>query len=321
MKTFFKSNAFKCIATLLCIVLISGVLLTVCNALFYVSDAERAQRAINKIYGESKQVTAVTFEKEDGNYGTATALEAYLDEDGNYLIKSKGTGGYKGTVTCWVLVEMQEGNISRVKKVIIETSDGETLLNNINYLNKFPATDYTEGFTYESSGGFMSAGATLSSNAINNAVNGAVTFIKRVVFGEQDPYKNFVYYSFINMTATTWVASGTDVVYTIITKPHSHPAAFTVEVTVNAEKKITAFDLVTDGSTSTDYSAKLYNTANFIGKTQADLLAMIGEDGEAVSGGALSTGATRSNESLARSALFAVANYDYCLANPVGGEA
>lgn len=53
-KSFFKSTAFKCIVVLLSIVLLCSVFLTICNALFYVSDEERLNRALSELYdGES----------------------------------------------------------------------------------------------------------------------------------------------------------------------------------------------------------------------------------------------------------------------------
>lgn len=53
-KSFFQSTAFKCIVVLLSIVLLCSVFLTICNALFYVSDDERLNRALSELYdGES----------------------------------------------------------------------------------------------------------------------------------------------------------------------------------------------------------------------------------------------------------------------------
>ena len=52
-KQFFKSTTFKCLITLLCVLLVSGIFLTVMNSLLKVTDEERFARAINKIYGKS----------------------------------------------------------------------------------------------------------------------------------------------------------------------------------------------------------------------------------------------------------------------------
>ena len=51
VKQFFRSNAFKSLAVLIAIVLVAGVLLAICNDIFFVSDEERFARSIAKIYG------------------------------------------------------------------------------------------------------------------------------------------------------------------------------------------------------------------------------------------------------------------------------
>ena len=63
VKGFFKSTSFKCIAVLLAIVLISGILLTICNSLFYVSEAERLQRVLSSVYGREVTATAIALDQ------------------------------------------------------------------------------------------------------------------------------------------------------------------------------------------------------------------------------------------------------------------
>ena len=115
-KSFFKSTAFKCIVVLLSIVLLCSVFLTICNALFYVSDEERLNRALSELYdGES-----VTTELAPGadalgdgeEVGRAVILAARTvtsdNHAGDWLIQVKGLDGYQsGTVTCWVVIETQ----------------------------------------------------------------------------------------------------------------------------------------------------------------------------------------------------------------------
>ena len=56
VKEFFKSNAFKCIAALLSVLLVSGIFLTICYGFMEVTDGERLQRAVTSIYS-GKEVT------------------------------------------------------------------------------------------------------------------------------------------------------------------------------------------------------------------------------------------------------------------------
>ncbi|MCD8373024.1 MAG: hypothetical protein LUD27_06980 [Clostridia bacterium] len=190
-KNFFKTTSFKCIIVLLAIVLVCGILLTICNDLFEVTDEEKLNRAISKIYGYDITVEEVEITDSDqttyeNTYGSATVLLAYKDENGDYLVSSEGTGGWFGTVTCWVLVAVDNGSVTKVEKVVVNTSEGETLLNNIDFLDKYAEIEYTEGFTYSTNNGFVTSGASLSSTAINNAVNGAVSFVNVVCLGKED---------------------------------------------------------------------------------------------------------------------------------------
>lgn len=56
-KQFFKSTAFKCIAVLLSVLLVSGVLLAVAYGFLEVTDEERFSRKIGVMYG-GEAVTA-----------------------------------------------------------------------------------------------------------------------------------------------------------------------------------------------------------------------------------------------------------------------
>ncbi|MCX4287376.1 MAG: hypothetical protein OSJ68_08870, partial [Clostridia bacterium] len=60
VKQFFKSTAFKCIITLLCVLLVSGIFLTVMNGLLEVTEQERFERALAKIYGGNVKTTEIS---------------------------------------------------------------------------------------------------------------------------------------------------------------------------------------------------------------------------------------------------------------------
>ena len=96
-KQFFKSNAFKSLAVLIAIVLAAGVLLAICNDIFHVSDEERFARSIAKIYGTQVTTEEVELTEEEKSYNTGRVDAVYLvADDGNYLFKTTGFGGYSG---------------------------------------------------------------------------------------------------------------------------------------------------------------------------------------------------------------------------------
>lgn len=330
-KEFFKSTSFKCIVTLLCILLVCGIFLTVAYGFLEVTDEERLQRAINKIYGAEVKVTVLDdYTEEDTVYPTANIIEAYRDENGNYLIKSKGKGGYNGTVTCWVLVEVEDNAVSKVSKVVIETSDGETLLSSINFLDKYATVEYTDGYEYTTENGFKASGATLSSGAINNSVNSAVSFVRQVYLGYEDPYAAYQYHDYIDMENTTWdMGDGNVLTYNITTKSNSPAKSFKMTIVVGEDKTITQYTITEWGSVANifddtqteEYFNDKINVSLYIGKDKSYFESIVTAEGDnsnfAENG--IATGATKSNYLCLYAGLFATANYDV-ITSPDGEE-
>lgn len=194
VKQFFKSTAFKCIAVLLIIVLVCTVFLTICNSLFYVSAEDKFDRAIAKIYGKSVETEQISLEGATTSFEYSSIDEAYKVEDGNYLIKSTGKEGFGGSVTCWVVVAMENGEVNGVNNVVVDSAPGESYLSKISKdeLAEFSRIEYTDGFIYElgfKNGGttkgkdYIETGASYTTRAISNAVNGAIEFVKSQAAG------------------------------------------------------------------------------------------------------------------------------------------
>ena len=320
-KPFFKTQSFKCVLVLLIILLLSGSLLTVAYGFMEVTEEERFNRAINKIYGYEMKTEAVEFDGEQGIYTTSEIILARKDTNGDYLVQSKGSGGYVNTVTCWVLVDVENGKIKKVAKVVIGGSDGETLLNNIDYLDKFTTVEYTEGFEFTPGNGFVTSGASMTSNAIDNAVNGALNFVNSVCLGIADPYADYEYTDYIDMPATVdnWVISDGEIKYTIVTKDNRPAKSFTFGVTVSADKTIKSIEIIKAGSvsggklTAEQYNALVQEQAeNAVGKDLEYFASIINGDKSQIT-----TGATRSNTLCIYAGAFALANYDLVIN---GGE-
>lgn len=354
VKEFFKSTAFKCIAVLLIIVLVSGILLTFCNALFAVSPEEELDRVLGQIYpdGNVEEIiynednpTEYTIEFSKGNIEAA-----YKMDDDNYLISAFGTGGYGGTVTCWIVVEMN-GNtaISGVGKVVVSGSQGETYLNNIpeeafeyyskNYADgeEFNVTDLVnEGLTGK---------ATMSLTAITNSVNTALEFVRTQMLGEAvgpDPYENFSYTDYIDTKQTTYTIADGVITYDLWTTAYGNPGAgaFHIIITVGADKTITSYSIEYNGSTDgyeAGMSDQIYDPDGedgllFIGHNAEEIRAMFvetptGSEGEFVKDDlvddTLASGATNpgnstnagySNFLCTYAALYATTSYDAYLA-------
>ena len=324
-KQFFKSTTFKCLVTLLCVLLVSGIFLTVMNSLLKVTDQEKFDRAINKIYGKSVKTEAVQVVDFDSDKATIDEAYKVLD-DGNYLIKATGKGGYdNGTVTCWIVVEIKNGSVSGIGKVVIDSNVGQSYIDRVGAkaLNQFSEL-YVNGITYSPA---MITGATVTGtkSAICNAVNAALDFTNakcgNVIV---DIYKdnNFEYINAIDTRNSRHTVNGDLVTYTVKTSGYGMAGEFIISITVGPDGTITAYNIVENGSTSgyeADMAPEILNGSWFVGKnTQSILDAMGGNvDYSGTSSGlasnGLKTGATQSSYQCIQAAVFASANYQRCI--------
>ncbi|MDE5897375.1 MAG: hypothetical protein K2H43_06150 [Clostridia bacterium] len=199
LKAFFKSNTFRCVTVLLCIVLVSGALLAIFNDLLYVSAEERFARTLSKIYGKEVATTELAPSKTEYSSGTVDA--AYLVDDGNYLVQTTGNNGYSnGTVTLWTVFSCdgskQDGTLAwkGIEKVVYESNTKQSYVSKIKQKYYTGFTVHNEEllaggkFTAEAIAGggdiyHVSTGASRSSAAICNAVNTALAYFRAEILG------------------------------------------------------------------------------------------------------------------------------------------
>ena len=191
VKQFFKSQAFKCIIVLLVIALIAGGLLAILNDVLAVSDEERTMRAIEKVYGQKMKYEDVEFSAEELTNDYGSISKVYLLENGNYLVQSTGSNGYKGgTITVWVVLKADaDGNFGGIEKVVLESYEKQTLMSKLTYDVYSAHNDEVTGDVYFTTGGdgikVVVSGATYSTNALNNAVDCALKFAKDKLFAKE----------------------------------------------------------------------------------------------------------------------------------------
>lgn len=335
-KGFFKSTAFKSLATLLVIVLVSGVLLAILNDLLYVTEEEKFNRTLSKIYGKSVQTTALELSDQDSAYPNGTVNGAYLVEDGNYLVQTTGKGGYPngiGTVTLWTVFfctgSKKDGDLvwTGIEKVVYESNEKQTYISNISQSVYDGFSDHDAEilagklFTTDSSSSDIytpKSGASFSTAAICNAVNTAIEFFKAFVL-EQAEEQTYLYEEYIEEVSVAVDAAENSVAYALKIKSNSPAQTFTIDITVT-EGAVSAYEIVVNGSTAEKYvnnmPADVKDGSLFLGKTKEQILALLTEEGAlSTDSGLLQTGATRSTESCVRAAAFAVANFEKILAD------
>jgi hypothetical protein len=323
-KQFFKSTAFKCIAVLLAIVIICGVFLTICNSLFYVSDKERLDRAIAKLYGESVEYNELDVDSNVSVTGSkVNSVYEITTYEGNYLLSVTGEGGYSGgTVTCWVVVEVKDGAVSGVKKASIASNVNQS------YISKIKASDIQavidkqdeSGFTTYNTNG-IKTGASFSMGAIAASINGAVDYVNAEFCGAVAKYGEYEYSSYIDDTTEISVENGV-VTYNIVTKPNSPATAFSLTIKVDSTKKITQCTVTVNGTYQWG-KPMLDKAKDMTGLGLDDIKTLIApmlSDGAYNStsengSNEINTGATKSNFLCLYAGLFATANYDKAISD------
>ncbi|MBO7187859.1 MAG: hypothetical protein J6V68_05680 [Clostridia bacterium] len=171
----FKSNAFKCVVVMLSVILLCGGLLAVLSDLLKVSDTERIQRSIDKIYGagvtEIEQVIDADYKTDFGEIKSCYKLK-----NGDYLVQSTGKKGYSnGTVTLDISITIVDGTAT-VKKAVLNGYTSQTLMSQLTSLyNKFANVNSTTVGDVS-----VVTGASMSSTAGINAVKTAIDFINRL---------------------------------------------------------------------------------------------------------------------------------------------
>lgn len=172
-------QAVKAIAVLVCICLVCGALLALCNDLFYVTDEVKFDRAMQKIYPQfSLASDSPELVQSGASTPYGTVLNVYKSSDGAFVIESQsnGVGFSGGNVTLYVAIS--SGAEPTIVGWAIKASDKQSFVGNISanhqktwhigqsitQVQPTVSPDKNEG---------KGSGATYTENAIANAINTA----------------------------------------------------------------------------------------------------------------------------------------------------
>ncbi|MDD4291294.1 MAG: hypothetical protein PHX51_03525 [Clostridia bacterium] len=200
----FNKVSIKAIIVLVVIAVLSGVLLSVLYGVLYVSEEEKEQNALKKVYDGELTERPELNEKFSSyeNKGKVTKLFRFEDA---LIVDAVGYGGYGGGwVECYVVI----GTDGAIKKVAIVDNNNQSFVGNVteailskNYgeinlydIEMFKLSENSgsgtldwSGIVIEYSGGSaavgeiaFSSGASYTETAVMNAVNSAVYYIKNV---------------------------------------------------------------------------------------------------------------------------------------------
>ena len=181
---------FKIFIVLLAIALVSGVLLAVCSDLLFISDAERTERGLKKIYPQATSFTDITPEGGYKYEAFGEIMSVFQADDGTYIVLSKGLSGYKGRSEVFIAVST-EGILTNI---IISSYGGDDKTTSINkkYLdNSYVGKNLnTIGYFHVDKGGSpvaegnvdVTSGATSRATmySVCSAVNMSIYYLKDI---------------------------------------------------------------------------------------------------------------------------------------------
>jgi len=117
-KSSFKSTPFFAVLVLVVIALVSGVILSVLSDVLYVTDEERTNRDLAKVY-TSDSFTAIDIDSSAVTAG-GNVLYLYQAADGAVVIKASGEKGWKGSAE--VVLAVKDG---KIVNAIISSYNGD----------------------------------------------------------------------------------------------------------------------------------------------------------------------------------------------------
>ncbi|MBR1984065.1 MAG: hypothetical protein IKA12_05215 [Clostridia bacterium] len=172
----------KPITVMLSIILLCGGLLAILSDLLFVTQEERINRAINKIYSGEDVKLEQTIDlstvdmTEFNDLGVIKACYKLSNDD--YLVLSTGKKGYSnGTVTTYVAIDIN----LKVRNVVEDSYTGQTLMAKLSGLyQSFIGKSATQSQEDISE---IVTGATKSANAASNSVYVALQLVSLVIGG------------------------------------------------------------------------------------------------------------------------------------------
>ena len=181
-----KSNSFvsslKSIAVLLVICIVCGALLALCNDIFYIDDATKFNRAMQKVYPKFERDSNVS-ETPLADFKTVAGVgnvsKVYASKDGAYILETTGLGGFSGgNVTMYVAIGGQNPDVT-IKALLVTGNVGQSWMAKVDQktLDKaYVGKNIKDIAAAQFGNDYKLNGTTYTSTAILNAVKVAVSY-------------------------------------------------------------------------------------------------------------------------------------------------
>lgn len=182
-------QAIKTVAVLVAICLVCVILLALCNDLLYVSDQEKFNRTIRKVYegfdeDTSFNTTPDSAYKSNTNYGEI--LEVRKSKDGAYVLTSKGTVGAFNGGSVTILVAISGNPDPVILGWALQANEGQTFIANITESHQKTwfvgdSISNVQANVTPNAGQGKGSGATYTENALANAINMACYYCQNAL--------------------------------------------------------------------------------------------------------------------------------------------
>ncbi len=186
-KTQFVKSSVIAVAVLLAICLVCGALLALCNYVFFVSDEVRFDRAMKKIYPDFQNDSSfdgklVAEFASNAAYGKV--LSVVRSSDKTYVLETNGIGGFGGgNVTLYVAVTAD----AKIAGWSVKENEGQSFIGKITSQHQatwYIDLDVSNDIAID---GSIASGATMTSTAINNAINMAAYYCRNALGVGKNP--------------------------------------------------------------------------------------------------------------------------------------
>ena len=187
----FKNHILP-IVVLLVICLVCVGALAILNDVLYVSDEVKFARAMGKIYPDGQFTSSTSVSYENPNYGSVSSVTEGTDKNtkGRVVVieaTSTNVGFSSGNVTLYVVVG-ENGNTANIVAWSVKDNVGQSYMGKIDGVNKwYIGSDIANEIPMESN---KTSGASMTSNAINMAINAAADYARNFLEMGSNPEKD-----------------------------------------------------------------------------------------------------------------------------------
>ena len=175
-------TSLKTVSVLLVICIVCGALLALCNDLFYIDEATKFNRAMQKVYPQFDRDTSVS-ETPIAEFkdlaGVGKVSKVYLSKDGTYILEATGYQGWDGgNVTMYIAIGGKNPDV-QIKSLVVTGNVAQSYMSKVDQksINKtYVGKNIKDIAAVQYGPNYQLGGTTYTSTAILNCVKAAINY-------------------------------------------------------------------------------------------------------------------------------------------------